>query len=322
MKLRLIIFIITLQQFNSYGQPDTIYRHRKVPNEPAVEEQFYVLKSDKKVKHGPYTKYMVGMNRYSIFETGRYIDNRKVGQWDFFYKSTYDQISAKGHFINDMKNGTWAYYFYDGNLDSIKKTNSVRYSQEKTTQNEYTISINAKSAVKSSGSYLNDQKIGAWNYFDRKGGLVLTIDHSKDSVTFLDPHKMPEEAIDGDSFKPFFIGGKEYLELMMKRNPINEINKTGVLIYTLKVDPDGVNSLTLKENTTSSGTEKGFRKNLSEFLNDWIPKIEGGKFVPSEIQLEFTVTSERFDAHTIIHASPYSGFNSTASYFRYTLEIR
>jgi hypothetical protein len=322
MKLKLIIFILALQQLNSYGQPDTLYRHRRVTGELGAEEQFYVLKSDKNIKYGPYTKYMVGMYKYSIFETGRYIDNKKVGQWDFFYKLSSDQIKAKGHFINDMKNGIWIYYYYDDNLDSIKDVNSGLYSQAKNNQNEYAISISAKASIKSTGNYLNDQKIGAWNYFDRRGELVLTIDHSKDSVTFLDPKKMPKEAIEGDSFKPFFIGGKDYLEIMMKRNPIHEINKNGVLIYSLKVNPDGDNILTLKENSTSSGTEKGFRKNLSEFLYDWIPKIDGGKFVQGEIQLEFTVTTERYDAHSIIHANPYSGFNSTAYYFKYKLEIR
>jgi hypothetical protein len=44
-------------------------------------EEYYVLAGDKKIKHGPYVKYISGFTGFALIETGNYKNGEKDGVW-------------------------------------------------------------------------------------------------------------------------------------------------------------------------------------------------------------------------------------------------
>ena len=73
-----ILFIIFFYITNCYAQ-DTVERRNRLSD--SVIERFYVLKSNPKVKQGPY---IVLLNHKTPIARGRYNNNKKAATWFFF----------------------------------------------------------------------------------------------------------------------------------------------------------------------------------------------------------------------------------------------
>lgn len=73
-----ILFTIFFGITNCFAQ-DTVERKNRLSD--SLIERFYVLKSDPKIKQGPY---IVLLNRKTPIARGRYNNNNKTGTWFFF----------------------------------------------------------------------------------------------------------------------------------------------------------------------------------------------------------------------------------------------
>lgn len=72
--------------------------------------EYSVLKSDKTIKHGPFTQYYRS-KRINI--SGYFKDNLKDSTWTVYHlRSTV--IKERGHYSKDIKIGEWSYYDRDG----------------------------------------------------------------------------------------------------------------------------------------------------------------------------------------------------------------
>lgn len=74
---------------------------------------YTVLKSNKKVKHGPYKK--MGYQD-KVMETGFYKNGVKDSTWEEINPYS-GKVMIKGNYTNDAKTGTWDYYTWGGELE-------------------------------------------------------------------------------------------------------------------------------------------------------------------------------------------------------------
>ncbi|UOQ53558.1 energy transducer TonB [Hymenobacter cellulosivorans] len=81
---------------------------------PISNEVYYVLKSDKSVKHGSYTLYRG--RQLALATQGHYTQGRKDSIW-----TSYDwngtTVVAKGAYQNDQRTGLWEFYTSKGELE-------------------------------------------------------------------------------------------------------------------------------------------------------------------------------------------------------------
>lgn len=77
-------------------------------------ETYYVLKSDKTVKHGPYEKSNKS-GKKEVFETGFYNYGKKDSVWTFYTHN--NKIREQGSYKNDERTGVWNFYNYDGTIE-------------------------------------------------------------------------------------------------------------------------------------------------------------------------------------------------------------
>ncbi len=89
----------------------------------AVEETYFVLESDSKIKEGLYTEKYRGIT----ITKGKYEENKRIGLWKF--KDFQGKFEMVGIFVNGEKNGKWIckdehrirseIYYSNGKIDSL-----------------------------------------------------------------------------------------------------------------------------------------------------------------------------------------------------------
>lgn len=77
------------------------------------KEVYYVLKSDKKTKHGRYIK---ESKHKGVFEKGFYKNGVKDSLWTYYRNGKNQTLKSKGYFLNDKKVGEWNFYDFKGEL--------------------------------------------------------------------------------------------------------------------------------------------------------------------------------------------------------------
>ena len=165
---------------------------KKKKYKDGVTEEFYVIKEDKTVRHGPsLTRFKDIFDNICIIEFGQYTWNKKTGKWlTFYFADRSNSLKSTGNYDNDLKSGEWKYYYAQNSSDKSiqnlfmpdRKADIVKTkNSSQAFQIEYdTVDIKPSST----GKYENDNKIGIWNYYSRSGYLVHSYNHdSKEFVT-------------------------------------------------------------------------------------------------------------------------------------------
>ena len=103
--LALFLIAITLPAF---GQ-ETKQVKKEVDGDLEI---YFVLKSDKKIKHGPYEKYLQYSNPMAkgnlLIERGQYDNNLMTGTWIYCWGE--NELTSKGNYDKGLKSGNWEYY--------------------------------------------------------------------------------------------------------------------------------------------------------------------------------------------------------------------
>lgn len=188
-------FIVLLKSwvicFQLNAQPTILVSHDK----KEYLEEFDVLESNRKMKHGSYLKIIKGPFGLYFDEIGNYKNNQKHGYWEKYYL-TANNIEYSGFFKNGLKDSVWSYYYHQGEGKELiqKKTNEGIGFEIK----------NQKLIIKASGTYANGNRIGSWKFFDEKGELFQIFDYDKQSLLFsMDADRLPCNPLlgDGDTFE-------------------------------------------------------------------------------------------------------------------------
>jgi len=121
-------------------------------------ETYYVRKNDESIKEGEYLKKHIGY----IIEEGKYSNNKKIGEWKYYYNS--GEIRILGNYSDDKKSSEWKYYYKSG-----KVRMSGSYSDDKKNGEWKYYILSGKLITK--GNFINDKKSGGWKYFDDSNNL-------------------------------------------------------------------------------------------------------------------------------------------------------
>ena len=243
-------------------------------------ERYEVLVSDKKIKHGPYLRFLSSSNTLII--EGNYKNNLKDSVWTYYHSR--GKRIAQGSYKEGKRVGIWNFYNPSGN----KLEQSYDYDTNKVL------------------SYIVDEK--------EKTRLFKVYTDTAELIVKPD---CPPLYIGGSTALRLFLDAHyDYKATTMQRveeshHAINsmiaaekgqhyDINKElpgGFVIVTYDIDIDGKTSNfnLLKGLDDNNLNETALR--LAKLLSDnWIPCIYKGK--PIKCRQEFTMTFQRINLHS------------------------
>jgi antitoxin component YwqK of YwqJK toxin-antitoxin module len=259
-----------------------------------ISEKYLVLKKDKSIKHG---QYLLVYNDYwfkkYIMEVGQYENNQKAGTWIYFYfKDPSNFIKSVGDYKNGKKEGVWTYYHKDNHttmdtmLGSSKRT---RIHEPKGGTLEYKIEVDtAGHQLESTGVYLNDQKIGVWEYFSASGALVNSYDHTAGKLLVNNLEHLENSSMT-------YLGGisrfLNYFYTAQQENPLKKpVTQATEMVFEMKKNGD--------YNYVSGSGDALFKEHIAAILQT-IPKewiyLDG----EAKEKLQFIVKAENAKGYTI-----------------------
>lgn len=271
--------ILLLVCSNSFGQQTKFV----LKDRGGFKEEYYVLKNEKKIRHGTYVKYRQPLGEYVIIESGNYSNGEKNGLWEIFYNSfarnTWNAIKEKGNYVNGKKNGIWTYYY----LDTMTNLTNIETFGQKRKKDSINLSIDQRNAkLKLAGMYLNDKRVGEWTSLNYLGNLSQKYNFSTETLLY------DESVIDSLQYnqnrRPLFVGGYSNLNDFLYRNLdigdfINKIGKDSTYaIAQFTIDEQGkAADIVVTSNSDNKILKEEFSRviNLNDF--NWIPGLKDGQ---------------------------------------------
>ncbi|MEI6576712.1 MAG: hypothetical protein WCO63_11090 [Bacteroidota bacterium] len=170
------------------------------------KEEYYVLKSDKKIKHGTYVKYKHMLFGVQLIESGLYKNGLKTGLWEFYNQAravnTMNSIRERVLYKNGKKNGIFTSYY----LDTIPDLKHSQVYEGKRRTDSVSVELAPESLkLKLAGIYKDDQRIGEWSALNENAELFQKFDFSKGRLLFDSSLKDSSEY--NKNRVPLFIGG-------------------------------------------------------------------------------------------------------------------
>src|SRR5688572_23061467 len=111
MRFLTVVFLLGINSTLYSQETKFVFKDIVLKNGIDFKEEYYVLLSDKKTKHGTYVKYRQPRGQFAIIESGNYVNGEKNGLWETFYNSVNrklaNSIETKGNYVNGKKNGVW-----------------------------------------------------------------------------------------------------------------------------------------------------------------------------------------------------------------------
>jgi TonB family protein len=130
---QLFIAALMLSTLTTFGQELKKVTDTSAPSPfTNIKEEYYVLKEAKKVRSGPYKKWV----NNKLAEEGYYKNNQKDSTWIRYGVNL--NVLAIGNYAKDEKTGIWKYFLPGGELEQAydytdKKFVSVKADPSKTT---------------------------------------------------------------------------------------------------------------------------------------------------------------------------------------------
>jgi len=275
-------------------------------NDDFVEE-YYVLKTDAKIRHGTYVKYRHSRFGISVLESGRYQNGQKTGVWEVYHNSNLkgvrNSIREKGAYVNGKKNGVWKTFY----RDTIPETVSEERFGRKKRVDSVKLAIDQRSAkLKTAGMYLNDRRVGEWVSLTYAGELSQKFNFSTQKL--MHERSLPDSSTYNTKRRALFIGGNPALMDFLA----HEMQWTGPFVENGKADSTSVViSFTIdkKGNTIhpNAGEILGKKEFTAEAIrvigltsSNWIPAIFDSQPVESIYKVQFFVIRDKRskDSHT------------------------
>ena len=282
-------------------------------------EEYYVLATDKKVKHGSYLKFtkplegLLGTVHFSA--VGSYFKGKKHGLWEEYYPAC-NQIAYRGFYHQGMKDSLWVSYFREPGIKELKEV--------QTTAGQSIEIVDLNNKIISLGKYKNNIKVGVWEFYDVNQILIQQYDYDKDSLLY--DASIPDPANKAVSF----IGGddhreKTFYELFELKNIMERIhNKLGLeagrISISFLLTPEGeVTDVMLVKDEIGN---KKFLKQALEFVQQlegcWSPKFLEGSPVCSKVVMNFILGIEYA---TVVNSSGVGSWMSAQTSMKYNFKI-
>ncbi len=274
-------------------------------------EEYYVLKDNKKIKHGTYVKYKkpgISISTYSIsfgpsqlhiIANGNYENGLKSGLWEYYhdYKNGHfltNSIKVRGNYLNGMKQGVWTSYY----LDSIPEVVQGKESGTQNRSNSLNINITHNATnLQTVGEYLNDKRIGEWVSFDYLGDEFQRYDFTREKLI---KDKSLKDTVDlNKNRKALFLGGEPCLSDFLLyeiefKHLIPKINFDSIsIVVSFLINKEGN---VLQPEILTSNAPKAFDSEVIRLVtltnNNWLPSILNGERIDTKYKLRYFMVRE------------------------------
>lgn len=253
-------------------------------NRENVFEEYSVLKSNKKIKHGHYTKLSKGTHgELTLIELGPYSDNIKEGYWEFYYENL-NNIKEKGFYHNGIRDSIWVYFFSEHLLRKLEEVT--------TAEGTYLKILNANPVIWKTGQYKDGKLVGTWKFYNGWGQHFQTFDYNERTLLF-------HEGIDLNTIQSGFIGGKvneqAYLEEFFQIDELmNSINskmrlESGEIVFQFTIDETGQlkNITEIKNSISNKKIYNQAIETINLLNNQYYPMKEDGIAKESQKKIIF-----------------------------------
>ena len=288
------IFFVVLNQTGYSQETKLVTKDR-----PEFYEQYYVLQSDKKIKHGNYVKLDRIIGGYAFHSTGAYVNDQKNGYWELYYPKN-NNIRETGFYSNDLRDSVWTRYYLEGKARQLVEVQNEEGS--------FLTVVDANPVICSKGNYRNDKPAGTWEYYDRYGKLFLKYDYDNARVSFL-RDETPENREAG------FIGSDVLLDTYLNevfdftglmKTIVSKLDlESGRVEFKFTVDENGgVKDIVAIENTIKNKKVYARALETVQSLNGkYYPKKVNNIAQSSEKTITFELNADYWSKHS--HDSKY-----------------
>lgn len=326
-----LVIIVLMQLFclNLFSQ-ETKFSHKSIDN---VTEEYYVLKENRKIKHGTYVKYESLFGKAFIIAAGSYENGQLHGSWEYYYRQEIPNpflersvLKEKGSYFQGKRNGLWFSYYQDSSAIVINKVESKEIDS---------LTINYEPRIFSVGMYINDKRFGEWKFYDYNGSLCQKYNYSNSKLVY---DRTLTDSLSYSNHGPLYIGGQETLKKVFMDNfdktsvfdnklDVNNINLDGnsksvKVIFSFVVSRNGkIEDLVINSDVNYASFKNEIKRLWSLTSDNWISGVFNNQPVnyPFQIKVIFTeyihgqgvtalskMTSTTFAAHSInIHSKSY-----------------
>ncbi len=276
--------------------------------ERSVTEEYYVLTSDPKIKHGTYVKYIKSyFSPLVLLENGNYDHGEMSGKWQYYYHSGQVEIFGnrnnslreEGSFANGKKNGMWITYYID----------TARNEMNFQTQNEGEKKVTEVRIVQKglkpfmAGIYLNDKRVNVWVTFNFNGEIIQKYNYTTSTLLFDKDLKNKDSLKYNTERPPVFVGGNAAIEYFIFKvhklslKNIAESDSSGIVMSFL-IDHVGKLKSTQVVRAIASHDFKREIMRVSDLLVDnWAPGIHDGQPVESSAKISFSIYRDKHSSH-------------------------
>lgn len=279
-------------------------------------EEYTVLKSDKKIKHGNYVKLDRPIYGGLFIESfGNYALGTKDGYWETYYPNS-NHIKSKGQYKNGLKESLWTYYY--------PETKPLDLSSSASADGASFQVMWANPTVAKTGSYSNGEMRGIWEYFDKAGFLVQRFDHDNDSLLYLhngDLGNLAAGFIGGEFFLTQYLHETfDFADVLKSSNNTISLN-SGIVKFLFTIDEEGrIVDITEIEDTIKN--KKIYNKALAttqSLDSKWYPEKKNGirQAITKTIVFELQVETKHSSSVTDLWS-----FSSTSNGFKMTIEVK
>ena len=258
-------------------------------------EEYDVLKSDKKVKHGTYVKYRKPFGQYVIIESGGYQNGEKHGQWEIFYNETsrkiWNSIKEKGNYVNGKKNGLWTYYY----LDTTANNTNVEKSGTNNLSKSVSVSIDQKNEkLRQAGMFLNDKRVAEWVSFDYKGEVFQRYNFSKSKLIY--EKSITDSVSYNTNRKPLFIGSHPCLTYFISNNVdfaqiLNKVDRDSTYAtINFTINEQGkTQDIEIITNYENKPFKDEMQRLISQTDSYWLPGLKDGLKIPQPYKIRYDI---------------------------------
>jgi hypothetical protein len=273
-------------------------------NESGFKEEFYVLKANKKIRHGTYVKYRQPLGQIVVIESGAYLNGDKHGLWEEYFneisQKTWNAIREKGQYFNGKKNGVWTYY----HLDTITHVTNL----EKIGHNKRSESINLKidqkdAKVRMAGMFLNDKRVGEWTTWNSDGVVVQKYNFTTGRLLF--ENSILDSTQWNINRKPIFVGGRSAFYYHAATNmrltqTLEELNRDTIqATAAFNVDKYGkINSIAVIKNSGDKALGDELTRLILTTDLHWIPGIRDGSKSDYTMKLSYFIVRIELTAYS------------------------
>jgi antitoxin component YwqK of YwqJK toxin-antitoxin module len=259
-------------------------------------EEYYVLKSDKKVRHGTYVKYHRSiLGTVALEESGAYEMGARHGEWTFFVRNSFKgySISSKGNYFHGEKNGLWTYY----HIDSIPRNAKVSIFDNPRRKDSVQLDVLTPANIRMVGLFVSGKRVGQWTTLDRDGVIIQRYNFTHD--TLLVESSLKDSMRLNFEHPVLFVGGPENLS-----REISELlngNKlflgtppdSAAVLVSVPVDNKGEPGIpVIVQSNGRRIFEEGALRIMASIRGGWIPARKNGRPADSNYVVKFLIKSK------------------------------